>query len=94
MYADPNTRMCVDQCDPNLGYYGDAYVSPAACVAICSSGYYGSPFTQSCVDVCPSFPKMYGFDNQNSSSLVRECVYSCPYPWVEDNYTGKCHLKC
>ena len=71
MYADPNTRMCVEKCDPNLGFFGDVGVSPDACVAICSSRRYSDPFTQTCVTSCPNSPKMYSFDNGDSVNPIR-----------------------
>ncbi len=72
MFADPNTRMCVEQCDPDLGFFGDSYLVIPACVAVCSSGYYANPYTQTCVDICPSYPmKMYSFDNGDSGDPVR-----------------------
>lgn len=37
---------------------------------------------------------MWGYDNGDTTTPVRECVYSCPYPWVADNTTGRCILQC
>ena len=37
---------------------------------------------------------MYAFDNPDTVNPVRECVYSCPYPWVSDTTNDKCHLAC
>ena len=72
MFADPNTRMCVDKCDPELGLYGDPNNVPIAqCVAVCKSGSYADPYTQTCVSVCIDFPKMYAYDNGDTVDPVR-----------------------
>jgi hypothetical protein len=94
MFADPNTRMCVSKCDPKLGFYGDSNLAIPACVPICSSGSYADAFTQTCVSICRNSPKMYAFDNGQTVNAIRECVYSCPYPWVADNTTAKCFIQC
>ena len=71
MYADPNTRMCVQKCDPDLGFFGDSGVTPKACVAICKSSTYANPFSQTCQNTCPTFPKMYAFDNGDAVNPIR-----------------------
>jgi hypothetical protein len=94
LYADPLTRRCVSKCDPFLGYFGDSNIAIPACVSVCSSGTYADPYTQKCVFGCINSPKMYAFDNGNLSSPVRKCVYSCPYPYLQDQTTSKCIISC
>jgi len=94
MFADPLTRMCVSQCNPLLGYFGDSNLAIPACVSTCSSGTYADPYTQTCVFGCHNFPKMYAFDNGNLITPVRKCLYSCPYPYLNDNTTSTCIMNC
>ncbi len=94
MYANNLTRMCVSKCDPVYSLFGDPNLNTPACVTTCSSGSYADPFTQTCVTGCINFPKMYAFDNGDTTNPVRTCIYSCPYPFIADNSTSKCRLVC
>ena len=96
LLADPLTRLCVGVCDVDLGnLFGDWNLAVPACVAICSSGSYADPLTQTCVGACPITPvHTYMFDNGDTGSPIRECVESCPYPYVADANTNKCLLQC
>ena len=71
MFADPNTRMCVTQCDPDLGLFGDSNIPIPSCVAVCKSGSYADPHTQTCVSTCITYPTMYIFDNGDTVNPVR-----------------------
>jgi hypothetical protein len=95
MYADPYTRQCVSKCDPVTGLFGDGNIAIPACVSVCKTGSYSDPYTQTCVASCrTSTPRMWAFDNGDTTTPVRQCVYGCPYPYVADNTTGKCNLVC
>jgi hypothetical protein len=94
MFADNLTRMCVSKCDPVLGLFGDPYITIPACVSVCASGTFADPFTQTCTYTCITFPKMYAYDNGDTTNPIRTCVYSCPYSYVADNSTSKCKLTC
>lgn len=94
MFADPLTRYCVAKCDPLLDYFGDKNTVPPKCVKTCTLNSYTDPFTQTCVSSCPTFPKMYSFDDGDVSNPKRECLYTCPYPYTADNSTSKCLLYC
>jgi len=37
---------------------------------------------------------MYSFDNGDTTNPIRECLYTCPFPYVADNSTNKCLLQC
>ena len=94
MFADPLTRFCVSKCDPFLDYFGDSNTNPPKCVKTCSLNSYSDPLSQTCKSSCSTFPKMYAFDNGDIVNPIRECLYTCPYPYVGDNSTSKCLLQC
>ena len=72
MFADPLTRLCVTQCDPDLGLFGDSNIPIPACVETCKSGSYSDPYTQTCVSACrSSTPKMWAYDNGDATNPVR-----------------------
>lgn len=48
MFADPQSRSCVDQCPYGSDTYGDSKLSIPQCVKLCSVGTFANPYKLIC----------------------------------------------